>query len=73
MVVSPINVIKTINVMLTMNVIKVSHKCNTHYKCNKLLTINVIRANLCKNRPKSPIRGKAQKIKIALLLQTGRH
>ena len=31
----------------------------------------VIRANPCKNRPKSPIRGKAQKIKIALLLQTG--
>ena len=30
------------------------------------------RANPCKNRPKSPIRGKAQKIKIALLLQTGR-
>ena len=26
----------------------------------------------CKNRPKSPIRGKAQKIKIALLLQSGR-
>ena len=32
-----------------------------------------LRANPCKNRPKSPIRGKAQKIKIALLLQTGRH
>ena len=31
-----------------------------------------LRANPCKNRPKSPIRGKAQKIKIALLLQTGR-
>ena len=31
----------------------------------------VLRANPCKNRPKSPIRGKAQKIKIALLLQTG--
>ena len=34
---------------------------------------NDLRANPCKNRPKSPIRGKAQKIKIALLLQTGRH
>ena len=34
---------------------------------------NVIRANPCKNRPKSPIRGKVQKIKIALLLQTSRH
>ena len=33
----------------------------------------ILRANPCKNRPKSPIRGKAQKIKIALLLQTGRH
>ena len=26
----------------------------------------------CKNRPKLPIRGKAQKIKIALLLLSGR-
>ena len=34
---------------------------------------SALRANPCKNRPKSPIRGKAQKIKIALLLQTGRH
>ena len=32
-----------------------------------------LRANPCKNRPKSPTRGKAQEIKIALLLQTGRH
>ena len=31
-----------------------------------------LRANPWKNRPKSPIRGKAKKIKIALLLQTGR-
>ena len=31
-----------------------------------------LRANPCKNRPKSSIRGKAQKIKIALLLHTGR-
>ena len=31
-----------------------------------------LRANPCKNRPKSPIRGKAQKIKIALLLLSGR-
>ena len=30
----------------------------------------ILRANPCKNRPKSPIRGKAQKIKIALLLQS---
>ena len=37
------------------------------------VTQNILRANPCKNRPKSPIRGKAQKIKIALLLQTGRH
>ena len=33
---------------------------------------NLLRANPCKNQPKSPIRGKAQKIKIATLLQTGR-
>ena len=31
-----------------------------------------LRANPCKNRPKSSIRGKAQKIKIALLLHSGR-
>ena len=35
-------------------------------------SVHDLRANPCKNRPKSPIRGKAQKIKIALLLQTGR-
>ena len=33
---------------------------------------SLLRANPCKNRPKSPIRGKAQKIKIALLLHRGR-
>ena len=31
-----------------------------------------LRANPCKNQPKSSIRGKAQKIKIALLLHSGR-
>ena len=34
--------------------------------------ITTLWANPCINRPKSTIRGKAQKIKIALLLQTGR-
>ena len=33
---------------------------------------SLLRANPCKNRPKSAIRGKAQKIKIALLLPSGR-
>ena len=36
------------------------------------LRLGTVRANPCKNRPKSPIRGRDQKIKIALLLQTGR-
>ena len=39
---------------------------------NICIHVRVLRANPCKNRPKSPIRGKAQKIKIALLLHSGR-
>ena len=38
----------------------------------KLQLCDILRANPCKNRPKSSIRGKAQKIKIALLLHSGR-
>ena len=44
-----------------------------HSLCDIDIVEKDLRANPCKNRPKSPIRGKAQKIKIALLLQTGRH
>ena len=46
---------------------------SSNYKPVRLyVQLNVLRANPCKHRPKSPIRDKAQNIKNALLLYTGR-
>ena len=44
---------------------------NINAAIEQLMKQNDLRANPCKNRSKSHIRGKAQKIKIALLLHSG--